>query len=125
MGLECFAVKVVDAHPALFAEVPRGTEGGVHHGLGSQQPQGFYGSRYAAFVDRVTDGEISLYTPLLPVDEVKTLADALADWVAENPEASWTDPHKPDVVLTPSEIQALAQWFRTAADNDCRVESWW
>ncbi len=125
MGLECFAVKVVDAHPALFAEVPRGTEGGVHHGLGSQQPQGFYGSRYAAFVDRVTDGEISLYTPLLPVDEVKTLADALADWVAEHPEASWTDPHKPDVVLTPSEIQALAQWFRIAADNECLVEGWW
>ena len=125
MSLDCFAVKVVDADPALFADVPRGSEGGVHHGLLSQQPHGFYGSRYVAFVDMVTDGEISLYTPLLSVDAVKTLADALADWMAEHPDASWADPHKPDIVLFPPEIQALSQWFRTAADNDCRVESWW
>ena len=56
---------------------------------------------------------------------MKTLADSLTDWVAERPDTSWTDPHKPDVVLNPPEVQFLAQWFRIAADNECLVEGWW
>ncbi len=125
MSLDCYAVKMVDADPKLFESVPNG----LHHGLYSRTANGFYGSRYAAFVSAITDA--TLYDELLSVEQVQHMADALEDWIADHPGESWADPqdislpgHDAAVPLSPEEITALTQWFRIAADNDCAVMNW-
>lgn len=110
---------------SAFAHLPIGVAvGGVFSGAGGSS---FRGKVYAGFM--MASVGVNLYREEIPAAEVRGIAHALQDWVAERSNAGIVDAYAAGELggypITPEEVRWLAEWFAVVAEHNGRVIGWY
>jgi hypothetical protein len=127
MGLDTYAYhgdrdEMMD--DALFAHLPVGV---ASIGMFSAGSNSFRGKTYAGFMSASVG--VDLYREEIPAAEVRGIAHALQDWVAERSNEGIADAAAAGELggyaITPAEVRWLAEWFAVVAQHNGRVIGWY
>lgn len=110
---------------SAFAHLPKGVASvGIFSGNGQSS---FRGKTYAGFM--MASVGVDLYREEIPAAEVRGIAHALQDWVAERSNEGIADAAAAGELggypITPEEVRWLAEWFAVVAQHNGRVIGWY